>query len=91
MYPELLIRIWMSSKRSALMIIGTSMALETCLILGQVSHNLLYWKKNLLTDICGPGGETDKKAVNIQAISSMARTLEINGKARQAEGEAKVV
>ena len=34
--------IWMSSKRSALMIIGTLMALETCLILGQVSHNLLY-------------------------------------------------
>ena len=32
-----------------------SMGLETCLILGQVSHNLLYWKKNLLTDTCGPG------------------------------------
>ena len=35
--------------------------------------------------------ETDKKAVNIQARSSMARTLEVNAKARQAEGEAKVV
>ena len=45
----------MSSRRRALMIIGTLMALETCLILGQVSHNLLYWKKKLLTDICGPG------------------------------------
>ena len=45
MYPELLIRIGMSSKRNASMIIGTLMALETCLILGQVSHNLLYWKK----------------------------------------------
>ena len=33
------------------------MALETCLILGQVSHNLLYSKKKLLTDICGPGGD----------------------------------
>ena len=43
--PELLIRIWMSSKRSALMIIGTLMALENCLILGQVSHNLLYSTK----------------------------------------------
>ena len=21
------------------------------------SHNLLYWKKKLLTDICGPGGD----------------------------------
>ena len=72
------------------MIIGTLMALETCLILGQVSHNLLYWKKKLPTDICGPG-ETDKKAANIQARSSMARAVEVNGKARQAEGEAKVV
>ena len=54
-YPELLVRISMSSKRSASMIIGISMDLETCLILGQVSHNLLYWKKNLLTEICGPG------------------------------------
>ena len=35
--------------------------------------------------------ETDKTAGNIQARSSMARALEINGKARQAEGEAKVV
>ena len=32
------------------------MALETCLILGQVSHNLLYWMKKPLTDIFGPGG-----------------------------------
>ena len=39
------------------MIIGTLMALETCLILGQFSHNLLYSKKKLLTDICGPGGD----------------------------------
>ena len=28
------------------MIIGISMGHETCLILGQVSLNLLYWKKN---------------------------------------------
>ena len=34
------------------------MGLETCLILGQVSHNLLHWKENLLKDICGP--ETQK-------------------------------
>ena len=39
------------------MIIGISMGLEICLILGQVSHNLLYWKKNFLADICGPGGD----------------------------------
>ena len=36
-------------------------------------------------------GETDEKTAYIQARSFMARTLQINGKARQAEGEAKVV
>ena len=36
---------------------GILMNLETCQILGQVSHDLLYWKKNLPTDICGPGGD----------------------------------
>ena len=28
---------------------------EICLILGQVSLNLLCWKKNLQMDTCGPG------------------------------------
>ena len=37
------------------------------------------------------GEEIDEKTAYIQARSSMARTLEINGKARQAEGEAKMV
>ena len=41
-YPELHIRIWMSSKRIASMIVGISMGLETCQILGQISHNLLW-------------------------------------------------
>ena len=36
-------------------------------------------------------GEIDEKAAYIQARSSMARALEVNCKARQAEGEAKVV
>ena len=36
-------------------------------------------------------GEIDEKTAYIQARSSMARALEINGKARQAEGEAEVV
>ena len=40
--------------------------------------------------ICGPG-EINEKTAYIQARSSMARALEINGKARQAEGEAEVV
>ena len=41
------------------MITGISMGLETCQILGQVSHNLLYWKKSLPTVTCGPGGVGD--------------------------------
>ena len=36
-------------------------------------------------------GEIDKKTTYIQARSFMARALEVNGKACQAEGEAKVV
>ena len=36
-------------------------------------------------------GETNEETAYIQARSSMARALEVNGKARQAEGEAKVV
>ena len=72
------------------MIIGTLMALETCLILGQVSHNLLFWTKKLLTDILGPG-ETNEKTAYIQARSSMARAMEVNGQECQAEGKAKVV
>ena len=47
-------QIWMLSKRKASMIIGISMGLETCQILGQVSLNLFFWKNNLQTDICGP-------------------------------------
>ena len=72
------------------MIIGISMGLETCQILGQASHNLLYWKKNL-PKVFVVRGEINEKTAYIQARSSMARALEINGKARQAEGEAKVV
>ena len=47
----------MLNKNAASMTIGTSMGQEICLILGQVSHKLLYWKKNLPKDICGPGGD----------------------------------
>ena len=36
-------------------------------------------------------GEIDEKTAYIQARSSMARALEVNGKACQAEGEAEVV
>ena len=69
------------------MIIGISMDQEMCLILGKVSLSLLYWKKDLQTDLCGPV----EKTVDIQARLLMARTLGENGKECQAEGEAKVV
>ena len=36
-------------------------------------------------------GEINEKTAYIQARSTMARALEINGKARQAEGEAELV
>ena len=52
--PKLQERIWMLSKNVASMILGISMGQEICLILGQVSLILLYWKRNLQTDICGP-------------------------------------
>ena len=48
---------WMLCKNAASMTIGISMGQEICLILGQVSLSLLYWKKNLQKDICGPGGD----------------------------------
>ena len=75
------------------MIIGLSMGLETCQILGQVSHNLLYWKKKHPDGymwIYVVRGEINKKTAYIQARSSMVRTLEVNGKARQPEGKVKV-
>ena len=81
----------MSNKNAASTIVGRSMGQEICLILGQVSHNLLYWKKNLPTDACGPGRETDEKTSDIQARSPMARVMEVNGKESQAEGKAKMV
>ena len=55
--PEPLTRTWMLCKKAALMTTGISMDLETCQILGQGSHNLLYWKRNLPKDLCGPGGD----------------------------------
>ena len=34
---------------------------EICLILGQVSLSLFFWKKNLQTDTCGRGGRFTRK------------------------------
>ena len=59
--PELHIQIWMSSKWNASMIIGTSMGQEICLILGQVSLNLIYWKKKPPNGFLWSGGRLTRK------------------------------
>ena len=43
------------NKNAASTTIGISMGQEIFLVLGQVSVSSLYWKRNLQTDICGPG------------------------------------
>ena len=55
--PQLQERIWMLCKNAASMTIGIPIDQEIRPILGQVSLSLLYWKRNLRTDICGPGGD----------------------------------
>ena len=90
MFPEILIRIWMSSKRNASMIIGISMDQETCLIHGQVSLSLLYWKKTSKR-IYVVQGEINEKTADIQATSFMARSLDKIWKESPAEGEAQMV
>ena len=72
------------------MIIGISMGHETCLILGQVSHNYFIGRKTSKR-IYVVRVEINEKTADIQARSFMARTLGENGKECQAEGEAKVV
>ena len=72
------------------MIIGISMDLETCQILGQF-HKIYSTGRKTSRWIYVVRGEINKKTAYIQARSSMARALEANGKARQAEGEAEVV
>ena len=67
-----------------------SIGQEICLILGQVSLGVLYWKKKLSRRIYVVWVETVKTA-DIQARSFTARTLDQNEKKYQAEGEAKVV
>ena len=73
------------------MIIGISMGLEICLILGQVSLNLLLLEEKLPDGFLWSGGVIDEKTAYIQARSAMARVMEVNGKECQAQGKAKMV
>ena len=52
---SLLLRLFETPENFTGTIIFMSMGQETCLILGQVSHNFLYSMKNLQKDICCPG------------------------------------
>ena len=54
-------------------------------------HLLVVFQQEAPDGYTWSGEEIDEKTTYIQARSSMARAMEINGKARQAEGEAKVV
>ena len=77
--PELRERIWMLCKNAASMTIGISMDQEICLILGQVSLSLLYWKRNLQTDICSPGEDWQDSSLHPGQIicgQSSGRNLE---------------
>ena len=66
------------------------MVQETCLILGQV-HTIFSIGRKSSRRIYVAWREINEKTAYIQARSFMARALEVNGKARQAEGEAEVV
>ena len=79
MSPELLIRIWMSSYKNALMIIGTLMALETCLILGRF-HTICFTRWKSSWRMCLVRGETNEKTAYIQARSSVVRVIKSMGK-----------
>ena len=70
--------------------IGMLMGQEICLIIEQVSLNLFYWKKTSRR-IFVVRGEINENTAYIQTRSFMARTLEVNGKACEAERKAKVV
>ena len=88
--PELLRRIWMSSKRNASMIIEHRWITRLVSFLDRL-HSIysIGRETSKRTYVVRVG--LNKKTAYIKARSSMARTLEVNGKARQAEGEAKVV
>ena len=58
----------LACKRSALTIMGISMRTEVCQICGLVSQKLLYWKRNLPRNRCGPG-ETDKSSDDYETRS----------------------
>ena len=61
------------------MIIGISMGLETCQILGQVFTQFTLLEEEPPDGYMWSGGEINEKTVDIQARSLMARALGRNG------------
>ena len=54
-------------------------------------HSIYFIRRKTSRRIYVVRGEINEKTAYIQARSFMARTLEVNGKACEAEGKAKVV
>ena len=53
----LLILIWTSCKKRRLTLTGMSTHASLCQVPGEVWRNLLYWKRHLQKDTCGPEGD----------------------------------
>ena len=60
-WPELQVRPWMWCLKAAETIIGISKESETNQTRGQVSHDSLYWTRNLQMGTHGPGGGWRRK------------------------------
>ena len=73
------------------MIIGISMGSRDLSDPGDRFHTIYSIVRKPSRRIYVVRGEINKKTAYVQARSSMARALEINGKECQAEGEAEVV
>ena len=68
------------------MIFGISMGQEICLIIGQVSLSLLYWMRNLQTEICGPVRRLTKRQATFrldQLWPELWRGMARNAKLRE--------
>ena len=71
---------------------GISMGQEICLIHGQVSLSLLYWKKNQETDICGSVGDINERKLLTSRPDHLWPELWKNmRKNAKLQGEAKVI
>ena len=73
------------------MIVRISMGLETCLILGQVSHNLLYLEEKSSDGYMWSGGGLTRKQLTSRPDHLWPELWKSMGKHAKLKGEAKVV